>query len=211
MAIALPSFWVTHLAKVLSGYQPCQRPLYLFSRGADKRPRDNAGDMAKWRADHSAQLQTLEDDAREKGWSVRKEQWIQVKGQFAAIKGKADLICQQEGKRPLIVDAKGGKPHDADVTQVLIYQILTPLAWKSPQLNFNGAVVYADDTRVTTTHSQAEELKPKLFALVKRLATLEVAPEPNPSRQSCLYCDVTDADCGQRWTEEDGFGTTEDF
>lgn len=211
MATALPAFWVTQLAKVLSGDQPCQRPLYLFSRGADKRPRDNDGDMATWRANHSAQLQKLEDEARAKGWSVRKETWVQVTGVHAVIKGKVDLVCQQAEKRPLVVDAKGGKPHDADVTQVLCYQVLLPLAWKSPTMQFNGAVQYADGTTVQTTPKQAEELKPKLFELVKRLATLAIAPEPNPSRSACLFCDVTDADCGKRWTENDEGGVTEEF
>jgi hypothetical protein len=210
--MALPSFWATHLAKALSGDQPCLRPLWLFSRGAEKRPDDDPGRMAKWRADHSALIQKAVAVAGQQGWSTKVEQWIQVTGQCAVIKGKVDIIAQKTECRPRIVDCKGGEPSDTDVTQVLLYQKLVPLSWKSPTMQFDGAVWYGEGAAPTrTTPAQADDLWPRATALVKLLALLPMAPEPLPSQSACRFCAVRDVDCPARWTGQDEGGETVDF
>src|SRR5262245_17845185 len=167
----LPSFWATHIAKALSGDQPCLRPLWLFSRGAEKRPDENPGRMATWRADHSALIAKAVAVAKAQGWSPKVEQWVQVTGAHAIIKGKVDLIAQKKDCRPRVVDCKGGDPKDTDVTQVLLYQKLVPLSWKSPTVQFDGAVWYGPRVQPTrTTPAQADDLWPKATELVKRLA-----------------------------------------
>lgn len=208
----LPSFTVTALSRALSGDSPCLRPLWLFSRGAEKRPDEDQGGMAKWRADHSALIQKAVESAKTQGWKTKVEQWIQVTGTHAVIKGKADLIAQKTDCRPRVVDCKGGEPRASDVTQVLLYQRLVPLSWKAPTMQFDGAVWYGDGvTPVRTTPAQADDLWPRATELVKRLALQTEAPDPLPSASTCRYCQVRDVDCEARWKAEDEGGTTEDF
>lgn len=210
--MGMPSFWVTSIAKALSGDQPCMRPLWLFSRGAEKRPDDDPGKMAKWRADHSALIQKAVAVAKQQGWSAKVEQWIQVTGTHAVIKGKVDLIAQKAICRPRVVDCKGGEPRDTDVTQVLLYQRLVPLSWKSPTMQFDGAVWYGETVPPTrTTAAQADDLWPKAAALVKRLALQETVPDALPSQSACRFCAVRDVDCPERWKGEDEGGTSADF
>lgn len=211
--MALPSFWVTHVAKALSGDQPCLRPLWLFSRGYEKRPDDDPGKMAKWRADHSALIQKAVAAAKAQGWAAKVEQWIQVTGAHAVIKGKVDLITQKADNRPRVVDCKGGEPRDTDVTQVLLYQRLVPLSWKAPSMQFDGAVWYGEGVKPTrTTPAQADDLWPTASALVKTLALQAEAPDPLPSQSACRFCAVRDVDCAARWKgDDDEGGTTSDF
>jgi hypothetical protein len=210
--MALPSFWVTSVAKVLTGDAPCLRPLWLFSRGAEKRPDDDPGKMAKWRADHSALIRRAVAQAKEQGWKCRVEQWIQVTGTYAVIKGKADIVAQKPDCRPRVVDCKGGEAKDTDVTQVLLYQKLVPISWKVPTMQFDGAIWYGEGIPpVRTTPAQADDLWPRATALIKELATAETAPDPLPSWGACRFCQVRDEDCDQRIREGDDGGVTEDF
>jgi len=210
--MALPSFWVTQVAKALSGDAPCLRPLWLFSRGYEKRPDENSGKMAAWRADHSALIQKAVAVAKAAGWSSKVEQWVQVTGKFAVIKGKVDIIAQKADCRPRVIDCKGGEPRDSDATQVLLYQRLVPLHWKSPRMQFDGAVWYGEGVAPTrTTPAQADALWPKATALMKQLALQETAPDPLPSKSACRFCAVRDVDCEARWKGDDEGGTTDEF
>lgn len=210
--MSLPSFWVTSLAKALSGDAPCLRPLWLFSRGAEKRPDEDPGRMAKWRADHSALIQKAVAQAKKGGWSTKVEQWIQVTGTHAVIKGKVDIIAQKKDERPRVVDCKGGEPRDSDATQVLLYQMLVPRSWKSPTMQFDGAVWYGEGVAPTrTTPAQAEQLWPRATELIRTMALAAEAPDPLPSKSACRFCAVRDVDCAARWKDEDEGGTTEEF
>lgn len=210
--MALPSFYASSLAKVLSGDAPCLRPIWLFSRGAEKRPDDDKGTLATWRADHSKLIRRAVEAAVKNGWKPQVEAWIQVTGTHAVIKGKVDLIAQKAGERPRVVDCKGGTPRDADVTQVLLYQKLVPLSWKSPSMQFDGSVWYGETVPPTrTTPAQADQLWPRAAELVRTLALQAEPPDPLPSKSACRFCAVRDVDCTARFKDDDEGGTTEDF
>lgn len=197
----LPEFWCTKIAKVLVGDQPCLLEPWLSGHyKLEKRKRDDSGFLVKWKADHSALLQETTRLRAADGWDCRVESFFKVKGQTAILTGKTDLILQKANFRPCIVDVKTGTPKDSDTAQVLIEMIAIPMAWESPSMIFNGEVVYVDHT-VKLTPDQAEAIKPKVFALLKHLGMAR-RPDASPSQGACRFCDVTDAECQQRWKDE---------
>jgi hypothetical protein len=195
----LPNFWCTHIAKALVGEQPCMLQPWLAGRFV--LPRTSSSSITEWKAAHSALLQTVIKERSDQGWRCKVEQFFRVTGQHGVVSGKVDLILQQKDKRPRIVDAKSGRPKDSDVTQVLIEMCLVPLAWSAPTMQFEGEVVYASGGGIVLEPREAESIKPRLFALVRQLATME-RPNPSPSRDACLFCDVPDSECPDRWRDD---------
>ena len=205
----LPSFWSTTLAKVLVGDQPCLLQPWL--NGRFKFEEKQKGDMASWKADHSAMLQERVTSYKNAGFKCDVERFFRVTGTYAVLSGKADLVIRDAESdrpkiRPTIIDVKSGKPRDSDTAQVLIEMVMIPLAWKVPGMQFDGEVHYANDPMVKLKSTQAETIKPKLFALLKQLGTME-RPTPSPSRDACRYCAVPDAECGQRFQDSDSVST----
>lgn len=194
----LPSFWVTSIAKSLSGDQPCALSVWMGGHyDLEKRVRDDQGTLARWKAEHSAQLESLVSELQRADWNVRKESYFRVKGHTAIIAGKADVVTQGKERRPKIWDVKSGRPRDSDVTQVLIEMVIIPMAWESPSMLFDGCVVYPTH-RVELKPAQAQELKPRIFAKLKELATMP-KPLPTPGRDACRFCDLSDEDCAERF------------
>lgn len=205
----LPSFWVTHLAKVLVGEQPCLLQPWL--QGRFTLPRRQSGDLADWKANHTELLQKTVRERADAGWKCRTESFFRVTGQHGIVSGKADLILQQADKRPRIVDCKSGKPKDSDTMQVMLEQVLIPLAWNAPGMQFEGEIVYANGNGIVLMPQDAAKQRGRIFTMIRELATM-ARPAPSPSRDSCLFCDVPDSECGQRWKEEnDSVAVTNEF
>ncbi len=201
----LPSFWSTHIAKVLVGDQPCL--LQPWIQGRFELPKSTNSDMASWKANHTAMLQEEVAKYKDAGWQCDVERFFRVTGTVAILSGKADLVVRKADERPRIIDVKSGKPRDSDMAQVLIEMISIPLAWKAPEMQFEGLVVYgASGPSKLLKPIQAETIKPKLFALLRQLGTME-RPTPSPSRDACCFCDVPDAECGQRFQDSDSVST----
>ncbi len=151
-------------------------------------------------------LQVHVAEMRNAGYHVDVERFFRVTGKYAVVSGKVDAILRMDGKRPIIVDFKSGKPRDSDVGQVLLEMVMIPLAWEAPDMQFAGQVIYKNDPPVQLMAKQALDLKPKLFALLKQLGTME-RPTPSPSRDACRYCSVPDEECGQRFQDSDDVNT----
>lgn len=206
----LPSFWSTHLAKVLVGDQPCQLAAWLPAHyKIEKRPREDEGSLVTWKANHSAQLRETVERFEELGWKCSVERFFRVTGKAAILSGKADLIAQQTNKRPLIVDVKSGNPRDSDAAQVMVEMCMIPLAWNSPGMIFDGQVIYPTHS-VNLTPAQAAEFKPRLFAVLKKLGTMG-RPQASPSQGSCRFCDISEADCPDRVSSDTEPAVTTEF
>ncbi len=196
----LPTFWSTGIARALVGENACMLQPWLLSHfQIDKRPRPDSGALAKWKSDHTQQLQAERDRLQAEGWKLRVEQFFRLTGQSAILSGKPDLIAQQDGKRPKILDIKSGQPRDSDVSQVAIYCIAMPLAWSSPSMIFEGEVVYPTH-RILVTAADVENIRPSIFALLRKLAS-DQRPSASPSESACRFCDVDVLDCPERWQD----------
>ena len=194
----LPTFWVTKIAKILAGTQPCRLEAWLGGHYIlPKRTDEDQGALAVWRANHTALLDQTVARYRREGGDCDVERFFKVTGQTAIVSGKADLIVQQTDKRPVIVDCKSGEPRDSDVAQVLAEMILVPMAWNAPTMQFNGLVQYRD-TSVLLVPAQAEALKGRLFEVVKDLGRTD-RPVAAPSEGACRFCPVPDTVCPDRW------------
>lgn len=197
----LPEFWTTTIAKALSGDQPCLLSPWLSGHmRLEKRPREDAASLAKWKTDHTAALNDYVTRLKAQGWKCSVERYFRVEGASAILAGKADVVAQQADKRPLIVDVKTGQPRDSDLIQVMIEIVMIPIAWNSPSMLFEGEVVYRDHT-VKITNAQAQEMKPKIVTLLKQLA-LTRRPDAAPGLAACRWCDVSEKDCPDRFNAE---------
>lgn len=195
----LPEFWVTGLAKILVGEQPCRLEAWMKGHyRVDKVERDRAG-LTQYKIDHTERLRDEAERYKADGWKVDQERYIRVTGQTAILIGKADLVARKAGSRPRIVDCKR-TARDSDVAQVAIYMAVLPLSWHAPGMIFDGEVAYANGERTKVTPPEAEAIKPKLFALLRELGTDE-RPEPVPGATNCRWCDLSTADCAARFTE----------
>lgn len=198
----LPEFWTTTIAKALSGDQPCLLAAWLSGHyRLDKRQRENGAELAIWKTNHTAQLQAHVEKMKAEGWKCSVERFFKVTGQAAIISGKADLVVQQTDKRPRIIDIKSGTPRESDVLQVMIEMVMIPHAWNSPGMIFDGEVVY-DTHTVAITPAQADQVKPRIFAMLKHLG-LSRPPDAAPSSSACRFCDVSSADCPDREDADD--------
>lgn len=203
----LPSFWTTAIAKALSGDQPCLLAPWMSGHfELQKRPRDNAADLATWKTNHTAQLNTEADRLKAEGWKCQIERYFKVTGSTAIVSGKADIVAQKPDCRPLIVDTKSGQPRDTDIVQVAMEIVLIPLAWNAPMI-FEGLVVYPTHS-VKVTQQHALDLKPKLFAMLKYLGMTN-RPDARPGVSQCKFCDVRKEDCPDRHDDSASDGVNE--
>src|SRR3990167_6066084 len=198
--MALPKLWCTAIAKSLSGDQPCLLSTWISGRHKEKRPRTNSADLAIWKTNHTEQLTAAVDRFKADGWKCSVERFFHVPGTYSILSGKADVICQQADKRPFIGDVKSGQPRESDVLQVMIEQVMIPLSWNAPTMQFSGLVIYQDH-EVQTPPAQVDLIRPKVFALLKKLGTIP-RPEASPSVGNCRFCDVPESLCSERATEE---------
>jgi len=192
----LPEFWVTSLAKALSGDQPCVLSTWMQGYFKLAKGAADQASMSVWRANHSAQLADAVEKFRADGWKCSVERYFRVQGQTAIITGKSDLIIQQTDKRPRICDVKSGSPRDSDLIQVLVEMIAIPMSWESPHMQFDGEVIYADHS-VLLKPDDALALRPRLFELLKKLGSIP-RPDASPSESACRFCPVQVADCPDR-------------
>ena len=206
----LPTFWTTHLAKVLVGDQPCRLSPWLAAHlNLRKRERDSI-QLATWKKQHTALLKFTSDQMSADGWACSLEQYFRVQGSTAIISGKADLIIRKTDERPVIIDVKTGYAKENDIVQVCIEMLLMPLAWGSPAMLFSGRVIYSEASPVEISSADAQAYRVPLFTLIRELA---VGPKPQaqPSESTCRFCDVSEDDCSQRWKQVELPASTTEF
>ncbi len=206
----LPSFWVTHVAAILVGDMPCLRSAWTKGRYKFEKSGVSASRLADFKIKHTAMLAEERDRQVAAGWRVSLEKFLRVTGKFAILSGKADLIAQKTDCRPKVLDCKGGEPRDTDVAQVKIYQVLIPMAWHAPAMQFDGEVVYSTQQRMPIKAHEVGPTRDRLFPLLKKLGTMD-RPEAVPSEANCRFCDVPVELCAERIEFEPASAQTEDF
>ncbi len=197
----LPSFWASKLAKLLVGDGSCALSVWLPAHFSIAK-RQNDFDSVGWKAKHTELLNATIEKLKEQGWTckVESQNYFKLKGNTAELAGKPDIVARK-GAALKVLDCKTGQPQDAHAGQVALYCIALPMVWHQPNLHIDGEVVY-------TTHSvpvpweKAYDLQAKLFALMRRLGTEERPPAVS-SESECRFCDVSKADCPERWEPSD--------
>ena len=208
--MALPNFFVTGVAKILTGEQPCKLEMWLAGRRRlPKRAKgESSPELASYQIAHRRLLETETARLRKVGWKVRVESFLRVEGAQAILTGKPDIIAEKPDCRPLIVDVKGGQKKESALVQVALYMRLVPFAWHSPMMLFAGEVVHADE-RISVPPEFAAAFWPKATALVRELAGDR--PPANPSASACKYCRARAEDCAERFKGAEAVPTTMEF
>lgn len=208
--MALPSFFVTGLSKILAGEQPCKLEAWLVGHGkVGRRPQESSEALAAWRVKHTALMDRERARLTAEGWDLHIEQFFRVNGSAACITGKPDIRAHKDDCRPLIVDCKGGEKKDSHVVQVQLYQKLVPLSWNRPDMRFDGKVVHEDET-IDVSASSADTLWPKATALVRELSK-DDPPPAAPSYMVCRTCKTSPKECPAGIREPIPDGSTVDF
>ena len=209
-----PYIWTTWLAKLLAGDAHCQWAGWFRAHYQNWVRQPSDFDNAKRMLDHSA----LVNREREKGESlgykvyVENQNSFRLRGRYATLAGKPDLIAVKNGDA-VIIDAKTGKASPHHAAQVMIYQYAVPKA-----LDQYRGIEFTD--HLSYTESGVEIPAPRidtnfvnnLAALIRRLADDTPAPKV-PSYDECRFCDIATADCPERVegrTDADT-ATTDDF
>lgn len=113
-----PFIWATWLTKLISDEAQCEWALWFRARHTFiKLP--SGADLNAWTKEHDALVQWRAGKLREVGLKPRIEQSFTINGRTATIKGKADIIYEDDGVI-WIEECKTGKKRDSDLVQALI-------------------------------------------------------------------------------------------
>jgi hypothetical protein len=139
-------------------------------------------------------------EAQGKVISTESQNWFEIKGKTATLRGKPDLVAV--GDTCIICDAKTGQERPSDVAQVMVYMWAMPYAYpKYKSVTFDGLLIYPDRELAIPSCSITEEFKDSLLKLIERVGSSMEARKV-PSYAECKYCDIGKEYCVDR-VEED--------
>lgn len=199
-----PYCWVTWVSGVLAGDKQCQWAPWFRSHFRFQKKDDGSFDRASWTADHIALVSLRAEELRRDGWTVslENENSFRLHGQTVTLSGKPDILARRCGEA-LVVDAKTGKQRHSDWWQVLLYLMALPKCFDDLRgITLRGEVCYRTQRIVV----QPEELNADRLAqmfVVLRSVGAEERPDKTPSPYECSACDISAADCPERFHRND--------
>ena len=209
-----PYIWATWLAKLLAGDAHCEWAGWFRAHYQDWTRPPSDFDNAKWMLDHTALVNRERESRESLGYTVyvENQNYFRLRGQYATLSGKPDLIAVRNSDA-VIIDAKTGTPSPHHAVQVMLYQYAIPKALEHHRgMEFRGHVAYPESNVEIPTSRIDTDFVNNLGALIRHLAS-DTPARRVPSSTECRFCDITGADCperveGQPYAEA---GTTEDF
>jgi RecB family exonuclease len=143
-----------------------------------------------------------------KGYEVRPELDVTVRGSVAVLKGRIDIVAIKEDSN-LIVEVKTGTPRASDKIQLMLY------IWALPKSNnhrfrgvsFDGLLVY-ENHEIEISALEIDEDFLKHFS---QFTADIMSSEPDrkyPSPRECKWCTV--ADCDEKINEAEEKSAEED-
>ena len=210
-----PYIWVTWLTKLLAGEASCEWAAWFRAQHESwswsKAPSDF--NQSQWLMDHTALLNQRRDEWERQGYTVFTEgqNGFNLRGNTATLGGKPDLIARKRDDAT-IIDVKTGRPSPAHSIQVMLYQYAIPRSFSQyRRVAFSGQVAYPDHVIDIPADAVNAEFINKTGQLIRRLSAKAPARRV-PSRSECAFCDITSADCPERFVNETrGQGVTDDF
>ena len=197
-----PYIWAAWLPRLLTGENSCEWSIWFKGHYVERARQPSDFDQAKWLLDHTALVNERINNWEVGGFEVDVESQnsFQLRGKSATLAGRPDIIAHREDEA-VIVDAKTGHESPSHVVQVMIYLYAVPKALeKYRNVKLRGQVTYRDHTVRISAEAVDDKFIQNLGALIRRLSADEPARRV-PSRQECRFCDITAADCPQRFDE----------
>lgn len=204
IARTTPYLWTTWLSKLLVSEYSCEWAAWFKAHHQYYEKTPSTFDEVSWRMNHTALLAKVRLEFEALGRKVFIEQQnrftLPGKKTAANLEGKPDIIAVAESGT--ICDVKTGQPKASDIIQVMIYMYAVPRALaKYSGMKFDGLVVYKDHRVPVPADAIDATFKANLGSLIQRLVSSEAAYKV-PSRAECGYCDLTKADCPDRFEDE---------
>ena len=208
-----PYIWATWLAKVLAGDSSCEWAAWFKAR-YDSRSwqRVARSDFSAWAIAHTALLDRSRRQWNDRGLRtfVEDQNSFRLRGDAATLAGKPDLIAVN-GTRAVISDAKTGQPRPSHQAQVMLYMYAVPRALPQHAGRvFEGAVVYQDHEVRIPAEAVDDDFIKTLAASIRRLSADKPSAKA-PSSAECRFCNITEADCPERISEDVLEGVTSVF
>lgn len=207
--------WVTWIAGLLAGDDQCAYAAWFKSRYAYKKVEDPDFDSAGYKTIHKEVVNRRAAELKAEGWEVTKEgtNSFKVKGKYAIVGGKPDIVAQRE-LLVRVVDVKTGARRAKDYWQVLIYMVMLPRADRGRYagLDVSGEVYYSSDgAAVPIPSGDANPANvERIFAQVRECG-FDMAPEKVPSEQECGFCSIPKEECPERLATTMAIGVTDEF
>ncbi|KKN75682.1 hypothetical protein LCGC14_0377850 [marine sediment metagenome] len=208
--------WPTWITKLITGEDNCFFKSWLKShyQNYDKTPSDF--NSAMWNIAHTKILRSRVDMLTDKGYRVLIEDQNSFKldycsnaGDSCVISAKPDILalgqCGDGTEFAEISDAKSGKQKSSDQLQVMLYQILLPLAVSDyAATKFSGCVVYKEgvpNVDIPNTIADDKGLREQIFSTIDKIIGPEVACRKTPSKMECRFCDIARSECSAKFKE----------
>lgn len=195
-------FYVTWLTRLLTGEKSCH--FEAWTKGHFKiNEKARKFDNAEWVIEHTKMVNDEAARLFADGWqvSVENQNKFSIVGRRsgAMVGGKPDIVARRMHEIR-VLDAKSGRPKDADVAQVACYIVFLPLVWEMSDVRIDGTVFYKDGTRTEVSYESALGWRAKIFEKLQQIAQKD-APRALPSDGDCHFCDLTKDDCEVRHGE----------
>jgi len=209
-----PFVWPSWISKLIAGEDNCFWKVWFRAhyKNYDKIPSDF--NSAAWVIAHTAMIRQRVDSLEALGYRVMIEDQNSFSWAYkgALINGKPDIIAfgQEENvvgtnreAESIVEDIKSGKCKTSDQVQVWLYQLILPKAIPEYQgVKFKGAVIYKPGVKnvdIPETIVDDASLKTEIANTINKVIGLEMGARCVPSRGECRFCDITSADCAQRF------------
>ena len=134
-----------------------------------------------------------------------------LRGSTATLAGKPGLIARRRDDAT-VIDVKTGRTNPSHSIQVMVHQHAIPRSFGQFRGQaFSGQAAYPDHVVDIPADKVNAEFIKKMGELVCRLSSQAPAGKVR-SRSECAFCDITLADCPERFVgESSGPGVADDF
>jgi hypothetical protein len=195
-----PEIYATWLSKLIIGDYSCEWAVWFKAHHIYKKISSDFASV-QYKLKHTELLNHARAmlEAQGKFTSIESQNWFEIKGRAATLRGKPDLVVL--GDPCVICDAKTGQERPSDVAQVMIYMWALPYAYPKYR-GIDGLLIYRDHEASIPASSITEEFKDTLLKLIERIGSSDEAHKV-PSYAECKYCDISKEECVDR-VEEDG-------
>ena len=195
-----PYIWATWRPRLLTGERSCEWDIWFKAHYQDWPKAPSDFDQAQWLLDHTALLNEQKAQWETSGYDVyvEKQNSFRLRVQSATLAGRPDLIVVN-GYHARIIDVKSGREQPWHTVQIKIYQWALPKALPQYRLaKLAGEVVYPTHTVRVPRGGLPAQFTRNVGSLIRRLAAKQ-PPTRIPSSQECRFCDITAADCPERF------------
>ena len=203
-----PYLYLTWIPRYLTGEKSCLWACWFKAnfQGYEKMPSDF--DSARWNMEHTDLMNKLIADLDQQGCEIFIERQnsfrVESPRSGAVIGGKPDIIAVFPDGRTVVYDAKTGHESPSHVVQVQLYMYLLSRSqltrWRNTK--FEGAVVYPGGRQVGVPAASVDDAFVERLTEFMQKMTSDMPPRRVPSESECGFCELTAADCSDRFSPE---------